>query len=158
METSLEHKPVLSLEENQNIDTFYPMIEPPEFSETMRKIHESDPVHADLMNALFQQLLNNDRVLKIEKADKSIRKEATLSAAGWQGEAAPYQYILELEEATKTNHIEIQPTTSFTTEQYETWTEAGLIGGNQSIGSITLLAYGEKPVIDLPIVILVRGD
>lgn len=42
----------------------YPMVENPEFIETMRMIQKSDPVHANIMNALFQQLLNNDRALK----------------------------------------------------------------------------------------------
>lgn len=42
--------------------------------------------------------------------------------------------------------------------QYEQLVSAGICGGTQATGSITLSAYGDKPVIDLPVVVLVRGD
>lgn len=92
------------------------------------------------------------------KADKSITEEVILSVANWRGDKAPYSYSLELAKATETNHIELMPPSNLTVAQRESMTEADIIGGNQSIGSITLLAYGDKPTIDIPIVILVRGD
>ena len=39
----------------------------------LRKIETSDPVHADIYNALFQQLINNDAFLE-RLADKMIRQ------------------------------------------------------------------------------------
>lgn len=89
---------------------------------------------------------------------KSIKKEAILETANWQGEAVPYSYTLSLPEATEENIIEIIPASNITIEEYEAMIETSIVGGHQSIGSITLLAYGDKPIIDLPIVILVRGD
>lgn len=148
---------VVSKEEKGNQD-YYPVIEPPKFLETMRKIQESDPVHADLINALIQQLLNNDRVLKEEKVEKTIQKNIILAASNWTGAVAPYSYVLELAEATETNHMEFLPPSNITVAQHESMIEADIIGGIQSIGSITLLAYGDKPTIDLPIVALIRGD
>ena len=37
------------------------------------------------------------------------------------------------------------------------WGNAGILTGEQSEGSITLKAFGEKPSIDIPIIVLV-GD
>ena len=39
----------------------------------LRKIETSDPVHADIYNALFQKLINNDAFLE-RLADKMIRQ------------------------------------------------------------------------------------
>lgn len=106
----------------------------------------------------LNRIEENTKELECNKADKSIQKKATLQSANWAGNVAPYNYTLELEEATETNLIEIVPQLNPTLEQYETWAEAGIAGGKQSVGNITLLAYGDKPEIDLPIIILVRGD
>lgn len=134
--------------------------ENPQFTKEVLKLDPTvfEHSHANSFNGIHKKLLDNNVYLENIKADKSIRKEATLAAAGWQGATAPYNYALELTEATETNLIEIVPQLNPTLEQYETWAEAGIAGGKQSVGNITLLAYGDKPEIDLPIIILVRGD
>ena len=117
----------------------------------IKEIQENDAVDVEILNENFL-------VLEKNKADKTIQKRAVILASNWTGDIAPYSYILELEEATEHNIIEILPPTNLSREQYEAMTEAGIVGGSQSVGKITLLAYGEKPTIDLPIQILVRGD
>lgn len=89
---------------------------------------------------------------------KSTRKDAVLYASAWTGTDSPYSYSLPLEEATADNNIEILPPPDLTLEQYEQMEAAKITGGTQEDGSITLMAYGDRPDIDLPVVILVRGD
>lgn len=89
---------------------------------------------------------------------KSVRKDAVLYASEWTGTDSPYSYSLPLEDATAGNNIEILPPPDLTIEQYEQMEAAKITGGTQEDGSITLLAYGDRPDIDLPVVILVRGD
>lgn len=121
--------------------------------------HKTDWKYGDIVEPSdFNRMEQNAKELNQNKADKSIRKNAVLLKNNWTGAVAPYCYILELAEATETNNIEILPPTNITVAQYEAMAEAGIAGGSQSIGSITLLACGDKPTIDLPIVILVRGD
>lgn len=38
--------------------------DPPEYSDTLRMLETTDPDHADVFNALFEQLINNDAFLK----------------------------------------------------------------------------------------------
>ena len=54
--------------------------------------------------------------------------------------------------------MEILPALSITEDQLEALQEANLQDGGQSAGSITLIAFGDVPVIDLPIRVIVRGD
>lgn len=92
------------------------------------------------------------------KADKSIEKSATLLASSWIGDTAPYYITITVEEATATNNIEILPAATLIQEQYEAMSSAGITGADQAEGSVTLKAFGEKPTIDLPIIVIVRGD
>lgn len=92
------------------------------------------------------------------KADKSIEKSATLLASSWIGDTAPYYITITVEEATATNIIEINPTPEQSEEEYDIMSEALIDGYSQTTGSITLVARGEKPTIDLPIELVIRGD
>ena len=42
----------------------YEVPENPEYNESIRKFEISDPVHADLVNAVIQQLIHNGAYLK----------------------------------------------------------------------------------------------
>lgn len=92
------------------------------------------------------------------KADKTITKNITLEAAGWTGNEPPYSYTISLEEVTADNNIEVTYPVAPTQEVYEQLTSAGLCGGSQTAGSMTLLAYGDKPVMDLPVTVFIKGD
>ena len=83
---------------------------------------------------------------------------ATLSAASWSGASAPYSYAYNNGNITATNPIELLPGEGITAAQLEALQAANIIGGTQSAGSITLLAYGDKPAIDIPVKIIFRGD
>lgn len=93
-----------------------------------------------------------------KKADKSITKSATLLASDWTGDSVPYTIRLTVAEATETNNIEVLPPTNLTTDQRDAMCNADIDGGGQGVGWIELVANDEKPAIDLPVVIIIRGD
>lgn len=77
------------------------------------------------------------------------RKEATLLAANWQGTAAPFTYDLGESYKDKAIFIGLNGA-SATEEQIESATAAQMLGGNGSI----IYAFGDKPEIDLSVIIL----
>lgn len=91
-------------------------------------------------------------------ATKSTTSNATLTSATWAGTTAPYSYTLSLTGVTTTNVIEVIPQSSITTAQEESLALARISNGTQTTDSITLLAYGTKPTIDIPIIFIIRGD
>jgi hypothetical protein len=94
-----------------------------------------------------------------DKAAKSTVTTATIPAAGWTGNAAPYSITVPVTSAQpEPTRIEIQPTTDATAEQWAAWRDALIRGGGQDTDSITLLADGDKPAVDIPVVVTIRGD
>jgi hypothetical protein len=91
-------------------------------------------------------------------AAKSSLTTATLTAAGWTGSALPYSQTISVSGVTVTSVNEILPGASITADQLEALQAANLQDGGQAAGSITVSAWGDKPTIDLPIRIIIRGD
>lgn len=102
----------------------------------------------------------DNKVLTVEPSGvhKSTLVPATLTAAGWTGSAAPYSQSLSVAAVTATSANELLPGASITADQLAALQAANLQDGGQAAGSITLLAYGDKPTVDLPVRIIVRGD
>ena len=92
------------------------------------------------------------------KSLKSSISTATLPASGWTGSAAPYSYALSVAAVTATSANELLPGASITADQLDALQSANIQDGGQAAGHITLLAYGDKPGIDLPVRVIVRGD
>ena len=82
---------------------------------------------------------------------------ATLLAASWTGDAAPYIYTLTVSDVTATSNQEVLPALNITAEQLEALQGANIQDGGQAANSMTLKAYGYKPTIDLPIRVIKRG-
>lgn len=89
---------------------------------------------------------------------KSTLVPATLTAVGWTGSSAPYSQALSIAAATATSANELLPGASITADQLAALQAANIQDGGQAAGSIALLAYGDKPTVDLPVRIIVRGD
>ena len=83
---------------------------------------------------------------------------ATLLAARWTGNAAPYSYTLTVSGVTATSNQEVLPALNITVEQLEALQSANIQDGGQAANTMTLKAYGDKPTIDLPIRVIKRGD
>lgn len=83
---------------------------------------------------------------------------ATLLAASWTGTSAPYSYALTVSGVTATSNQEVLPALNITVEQLETLQSANIQDGGQAANTVTLKAFGDKPTIDLPIRVILRGD
>ena len=83
---------------------------------------------------------------------------AILLAASWTGTSAPYAYTLAVTGVTATSNQELLPALNITSEQLTALQAANIQDGGQTADSVTLTAFGDKPTIDLPIRVIVRGD
>ena len=93
------------------------------------------------------------------KAEKSKVLSYTLSSIGWEGSEAPFTFVLNnVSGVTDSNNVELVVPSDISLEQVESFQSASIVTGTQAANSITLKAYGEKPTIDLPITVIVRGD
>ena len=81
----------------------------------------------------------------------------TLASASWTGTAAPYTYTISNAAITATSTQELMPATDITADQLTALQNANIIDGGQAAGSMTLKAYGEKPSVDIPVRIIVKG-
>ena len=85
--------------------------------------------------------------------------ETILIASSWKGESAPFTYDVTMSEIDSTTYaIEVAPSVDASTNQELSYMKAGLCGGDINDGTFTLQAYGKKPGIDIPIVVIVRGE
>lgn len=83
---------------------------------------------------------------------------ATLLAASWTGSSVPYTYTLAVNGVTANSNQELLPALTITEEQLTALQAANIQDGGQAANSITLIAFGDKPTIDLPIRVIMRGD
>ena len=83
---------------------------------------------------------------------------ATLLAASWTGASTPYTYTLAVTGVTANSNQELLPALTITKEQLTALQAANIQDGGQAANSVTLTAFGDKPTIDLPIRVVVRGD
>lgn len=90
----------------------------------------------------------------IRAAGKSALVNATLAAGGWSDAA----YTLAVDGVTAVSAVEILPGLSISAEALDALQAANLQDGGQSAGSITLIARGDVPQLDLPVRLIVRGD
>ena len=92
-----------------------------------------------------------------KKAATSKKVAGTLSAAAWVGASAPYTQQITVEGLTAEQNGSISLTQSATPEQREAARNALLFATNQTDGSLTITADGEKPKIDIPAEIILLG-
>lgn len=81
----------------------------------------------------------------------------TLASASWTGTAAPYTYTISNSAITTTSTQELSSATDITADQLTALQNANIIDGGQAAGSMTLKAFGEKPSVDIPVRIIVKG-
>ena len=85
--------------------------------------------------------------------------DITLNSGSWGGSEPPYTYTINNSSITDTNEaVEIAPNNSATNEQLVAYMACGLCGGTISAGKIVLKAFGSKPDINIPIVMIIRGE
>ena len=83
-------------------------------------------------------------------------EEISLISTNWIGDSIPYSYTITNDSITSTNIIDLifNPNTE---ELKDTLIDTEISGYLQTNGSITIYAWGNKPSIDIPITIIIRG-
>ena len=85
--------------------------------------------------------------------------DITLTTSGWSGTNAPYTYTVSNSNIVdNTESVEIAPNNSCTDAQLRSYMNCGFCGGTISAGKVVLKAFGKKPTINIPIVLIVRGE
>ena len=88
---------------------------------------------------------------------KTVAK--TIYASAWNGENSPFTQTISVPEITsETYGVEITPSENASLSQEIAYINAAFCGGNISTGSLTIQALGKKPEVDIPIVVIIRGE
>jgi len=156
----------VSLDENGKIDTdvlpfdnlnFVSLDENGKISNDVLPEIEGMTEHGDewhIDNSISENKLKDEVINKINSA----LIEKTLLATEWTGTEIPYTYDLSVEGVTSTSIQEIIPGISISIEELSILCNSNIHDAGQSIDNITLKCFSEKPEIDLPIRIILRGD
>lgn len=81
----------------------------------------------------------------------------TLAAAGWTGSAAPYTQTVAVAGLLANSYGDIGPANSATAAQRAAYRAALIAVTAQADGSVTLVADGDKPAVDIPAVVRFGG-
>lgn len=104
----------------------------------------------------------NSNMIKIDdaiggKADKSVPIITTLSAAAWSGVNPPFTQVLNVEGLKAAHNGYISVAHEATAEQRKIAREAMLSVTGQEDGALTIVADGEMPELDIPVLIIILG-
>ena len=105
----------------------------------------------DTDKAVTPKALNSVYKLVEDKADKSVSKAATLTAAGWSDGVQS----LAVSGVTATANGSLRIAQSATDEQFAAWGAAQPRVTAQAAGSLTVKAAGAVPAVDIPVEVIV---
>lgn len=116
---------------------------------------EGDPFGATDINATNQAVnANAANVSALQQTIKTTTKNITLTAASWSN----VSYTISDSLITASSIQEIIPATNISFDQYKALVKASIVATGQSVGSITIKAFGTVPSIDIPITVIFRGE
>lgn len=84
----------------------------------------------------------------------TTKKNITLTSSGWSNGT----YTISDSLITASSYQEIIPSESITSDQMNALQRASLVQTAQAGGSITIKAFGTVPSIDIPIIVIFRGE
>lgn len=93
----------------------------------------------------------------IDAPHKAKEHTASLTASGWTGDGAPYTQTVTVTGLAADAHLIVGLAPTVTAEEMEAAAAAMLLATAQAAGSITISAFGDKPVAELPILIMEVG-
>lgn len=91
-----------------------------------------------------------------EKANLSVAINAVLLMSAWSDDS-PYVQTISVEGLTADQNGIITIGQNITTEQLEDVVAADMRISDQTDGSLTVTAYGDKPTRDIPVTIILLG-
>ena len=116
---------------------------------------EGDPFGAADINATNSVVnANSDSISALQQTIKTTAKQITLTAASWSSGS----YTIRDSLITASSIQEIIPATNISADQYKALVKASIVATGQSVGSITIKAFGTVPSIDIPITVIFRGE
>ena len=116
---------------------------------------EGDTFGATDINATNQAVnANAANVSALQQTIKTTTKNITLTAASWSNGS----YTISDSLITATSNQEIIPAPSISADQYKALVKASIVATGQSVGAITIKAFGATPGIDIPVTIIFRGE
>lgn len=116
---------------------------------------EGDTFGAADINATNQAVnANSTNISSLQQKIKTTTKNITLTAASWSNGS----YTISDSLITATSNQEIIPAQSITADQYKALVKASIVATGQSVGSITIKAFGTVPSINIPITVIFRGE
>lgn len=92
-----------------------------------------------------------------KKAELSKAINATLPMSGWTDGSAPYSQVLIISGLKASQNGIISVSQNITSQQMEVVCAAGLNISSQSDGTITIVANGDRPTMDIPVTIMFLG-
>lgn len=87
-------------------------------------------------------------------AKTSTQANITLLASGWVAGL----YTFTNADITPTSPVELIPAQGITASQLKALQKSSIVDGGQTAGSATLKALGDVPTVDIPVVMIIRGD
>lgn len=116
----------------------------------------------DSIGIINDETVAKNQVYSSSKSDsiyskKSIVHNIILESKKWTKKDNDYQYVLSLDDITANNIVEINYSSTATSDQITAYQKAEIKDGGQTKGQGILLA-GTLPVINIPVVVVVRND
>lgn len=97
--------------------------------------------------------IDQDGIIKV----KGFSVTKTLKSADWSGDTSPFSQTISVDSVNADSYVELTVPSNIALGEVESYQSACIISGIVNNGSITVNAYGEKPSINLPLLIIVRG-
>lgn len=97
--------------------------------------------------------IDRDGIIKV----KGFSVTKTLKSADWSGDTSPFSQTISVDSVSTDSYVELTVPSNIALGEVESYQSACIISGTVNNGSITVNAYGEKPSINLPLLIIVRG-
>lgn len=124
---------------------------------TQRELTSKNPQDiAEYLQELVRNLryilsnLDETNVPQLRKTETAkLYADITLTPNDWNGSKAPYTAILTDNAITVSGVYALIPATDVTADEFTAFQNAQLMGGAQTKGELEIIAWGEKPTIDI---------
>jgi hypothetical protein len=108
-------------------------------------------IRAEWLPTLPQSKIENLVTDLQAKANRPVQYTLLLVSNGWTGTEAPYNYTFAIQGITADTIIEWLPGDDITIEQLQMLQDANIVDGGNSANTVVLKAWGNKPLIDIPV-------
>lgn len=132
----------------------YPRMPQVDTTAIFKQIQASVDEHMELV----QSAIDGTTAGNLSNRIKSPQATITLTASLWQGSEAPFTFRVHLSGVTATSNQDVTFTPDATKEQIKALQIANIVGGEQGTGYFVLRAFGKKPTIDVPLIVVRRGE